>query len=470
MRTIFSRRLLLPSLALSLACSTGAGGGMDSGPDSSPDSSPDSASGESGTCVHPSPVNGAPECKEYGTGWTRAAAEADCATLRSGVAGTWDAATSCDVSSVLGTCRIEASGGLSHAIVTSGNDKTRCNLVRTACVVGSGGVFEPGALCQGLGAPDATWGSVPFVPPYRMCVDSKPGEEPGQTDGLVCTWTLISGCTEAGRRFDDYGYCPDVITQRPYGPSSATPTAANDSRLSDAPYMAEVAWAASQVDACGCACCHTKRLTPTGPANWHTDAPGIWTDGIRTSGLALMLGLADSRALGAFPPGRNNGFDRTQLGLPTSDVARMRRFLQAEWDRRGLTEAEGKAVPPFGGPLVEQLSFVPDDCSGGEGVAADGSVYWGGIDARYLYILEAGSKGPVVPPNLDLPDGTIWRIEVPNVSPPFQDARYGQVTGDQIQAFPISGAPTALVSGTKYYLYALIDLGFPAMRCLFTAP
>jgi len=183
-----------------------------------------------------------------------------------------------------------------------------------------------------------------------------------------------------------------------------------------------------------------------------------------------MVGLADSRALGAFPPSDNNGFDRTQLGLPTSDVPRMRAFLQAEWQRRGLTEEYGRSVPPFGGPLVEQFTFVPEACTGGEGVDASGDVYWGGFEARYLYVLEAASKGPVVPPNLDVPAGTLWLLTVPNVMPAFTEARYGEVLGDQVQAVPAEGAPPALVSGRQYYLVALLDIGLPATRCLFTAP
>ncbi len=482
-RTIAWTRALAP-LALLVAC-TGATGGADPGvapdvvaTDPGQDATPDTASdlpsdtvpGAPGTCAYADPVTQADACKAYGTGWAPATARADCEAALPGPAGTWSATQACPASDVLGTCSLTDGQGRACTVVLSGADAFRCNLVRTACLVGAAGTFEPGPVCQGLGDPTAAWGAVPFVQPYRMCIDAKAGEPAGLTDGHVCTWTLISACTEPGRRFDDQAYCPDVITQRPYAPATATPTAANDPRLSDAAYMAEVAWAGSQVEACGCACCHTKRLAPNGPANWHIDATGIWTDGIRDSGLALMLNKADSRALGAFPSEQNNGFDRTQLGLPTSDVPRMKKFLQAEWDRRGLTDAYGVSVPAFGGPLVEQLSFTPDACTGGEGVAADGSIYWGGGDARYLYILSAGSKGPVVPPNLDRPEGTLWRIDAPNVSEPFQSAVYGVVSGDQRQVIPASGAPPALVSGTQYYIYALVDVGLPSARCLFTAP
>lgn len=36
----------------------------------------------------------------------------------------------------------------------------------------------------------------------------------------------------------------------------------------------------------------------------------VWLDSISDPGLAMMAGLADSTALGAFPPEENNGFDR----------------------------------------------------------------------------------------------------------------------------------------------------------------
>lgn len=442
---------------------------FDAGRDAPDDVPADVAPGGPGSCRYAGPVTGVDECKEYGDGWEIEAAQTDCAAVVPGVAGTWTAGA-CPEEGVLGTCDQASEGGPSHRLVVLGGDVGRCNLARAVCLLSVGGTFAPGPACQAIGSPTASWGSVPFVPPYRVCMPARDGEAAGQSDGRVCTWTLISGCTEDGRRFEDYGYCPDVMTNRPYSSEDAPATDPGDPRLQDAAYMAEVAWAARQVEACGCVCCHKKSLAPRGPAGWYIDAPGVWLDGLADSGLALFVGLADSRALGAFDPADNNGFNRTDVGIPTTDVARMKTLLEGEMARRGLTEEEARAVPPFGGPLVDQFNYVPEPCGFGEGVAADGTVDWGGFDARYLYVLEADAPAPVVPPNLDLPAGTIWRVEVPNVSPPFTTAVYGQVSGNQRQAYPEAGAPAPLESGETYYLYVLIDIGLPATRCLFVAP
>jgi hypothetical protein len=422
-----------------------------------------------GVCRYQGPATGADECKEYGDGWEPEAARDDCAAVLPGISGVWSAGP-CPDENVLGTCDLAAEGGPSHRLVISGEDLARCNLTRAFCLVALGGTFQPGTPCQAIGSPTAAWGSVPFVPAYRMCVPPPDGEASGQTEGHVCTWTLISGCTEDGLRFEDYGYCPDVMTNRPFSSVTAPTTDLEDPRLQDAEYMAEVAWAARQVEACGCVCCHKKTLAPRGPAGWYIDAPGIWLDGLEDSGLALFVGLADSRALGAFDPADNNNFNRTDVGIPTTDVARMKALLEGEMVRRGLSEEDARAVPPFGGPLVEQFTYVPEPCVSGEGVAADGTIDWGGYDVRYLYILEGDASAPVVPPNLDLPEGTLWRIDVPNVSPPFTTAIYGQVSGDQRQVVPATGLPEPLESGKTYYIYALIDIGLPATRCLFIAP
>jgi hypothetical protein len=89
--------------------------------------------------------------------------------------------------------------------------------------------------------------------------------------------------------------------------------------------------------------------------------------------------------------------------------------------------------------------------------------------ARYLYVLAAGAKNPGVPPNLDQPEGTIWKLDVsPKASPLKSGIAYGSTPAGSAQAVPASGAPAALVSGNQYYLYALADIGVPITRCLFT--
>ncbi|MCU0657948.1 MAG: proteinase inhibitor, partial [Polyangiaceae bacterium] len=192
---------------------------------------------------------------------------------------------------------------------------------------------------------------------------------------------------------------------------------------------------------------------------------------ISDSGLAMMAGLADSVALGAFLAGENNGFDRTTLGVPTTDIPRMKALLLAEWERRGFAPEDGAKYPAFGGPLVDQLKFKPEPCKEGEGVDGAGKIRWNGGEARYLYVLPEGAASPGVPPNLDEPAGTLWLIDVPTKEAPFASGlTYGAVSGAQRQRLPAAGPAPALVPGARYHLHVLRDIGFPITRCLFTAP
>lgn len=311
-----------------------------------------------------------------------------------------------------------------------------------------------------------------FRQPLLVCVDPLPGEPPGAFDGKVCTWSLISACTEEGRRFIDYSSCEEVVTQRPYAPfPAADPSTDNDPRLADETWVAEQAWVASQVESCACVCCHSTVAAPQGPSGWYIEAGPLWVDTIPDDGLAMLAGLVPSDAFGAFHPDENNGFDRRSTGLPTTDVDRMSRFFLEEYLRRGGTPERATRIPPFGGPLAAQRTFVPEPCTGNRGFAADGSLQLGGR-ARYVYLLEEGSENPGVPPNLDLPDGTLWRLDVPRGGRPLTGPLvYGEVPEGMVQRWPAGGeAPPPLVSGTTYYLYAWIDIGLPLARCLTTAP
>ena len=72
---------------------------------------------------------------------------------------------------------------------------------------------------------------------------------------------------------------------------------------------------------------------------------------------------------------------------------------------------------------------------------------------------------------MDLPDGTLWRIDVPfDVSPFGPDIEFGEVPEDALQRVPKGGAPDALISGETYYLYVLKDVALPIARCIFEAP
>ena len=88
-------------------------------------------------------------------------------------------------------------------------------------------------------------------------------------------------------------------------------------------------------------------------------------------------------------------------------------------------------------------------------------------------MIKKTAQNPTVPPNLDLPQGTLWRIDVPSDGTPVAsgNVRYGQTPAGLTQRQPAAGAPPpALTSGQRYYLYVAADVIQPITRCLFTAP
>ena len=244
---------------------------------------------------------------------------------------------------------------------------------------------------------------------------------------------------------------------------------ADDARMDDPEYVEELAWVRSQIQASACTCCHSNDA-PLGASNWDIDAGGNWTRTFLDSGLAFGAGWIDSTSFGMFPPEDNNGFDRS-IGVPSTDPARMQAFFLNELEHRGLTEEDFVNAPPFGGPLYTQLVHEPGPCENGEGVLPDGTIRWTGGDARYVYVLETGSGNPTVPPNLDRPDGTLWRIDVPSDGTPMasETVRYGEVPSGTLQRLPADDAPPpALEAGREYYLYVTKDVIQPVTRCLFT--
>ena len=431
------------------------------------------------TCVYVNPFSKGNECKKYtGSGWSVATATTDCGNVVAGVAGSFAEGNDCGFAELLGSCSVTKDGGLDYVLESEGGDASKCDGAKLGCEVFAKGKFTVGATCDGTttssssGSSSGGYGSVPFVQPYQTCKDPLPGEPAGQSaGGKVCTWTLISGCTEAGRHYEDYASCSDVLTQRPYyATMPAGETMAGDARLNDTAYMTEIAWAKEQVAASACVCCHSKQA-PSGASQWSIDATGIWLDQVADTGIAMMAGLAPSDALGAFPAGENTGFDRTTLGIPTTDILRMQTLMVGEWMRRGYTIDDAKKVPAFGGPLVDQQTFVPSACKAGEGIDAAGNITWSGGEARYLYVLTPGSKNPGVPPNMDEPTGTQWLTDVPSKAAAFMSGvKYGDVSGGRTQRIPASGAPAALVSGQTYYVYVLRDIGFPITRCTTVMP
>lgn len=420
------------------------------------------------------------ECKQYiGAGWTASSAQADCEAgqySQQAQPGVFSEGT-CSLESLLGTCRVESDPQSAFSLALGGNNPDFCSTTARACVNFIGGSFETAEVCAGQYVDTPPVGSEPLVFqwPTQSCVPPLDGEEPGQGEnGEVCTWNLISGCTEEGREFFEYGSCETVWTNRPYYPVPGRAVSGDDDpRLQDANFLAESAWVKSQVEACACVCCHTER-SPEGPSKWSVDAGPLWTDTMSDTAISLFAGYVDSSALGAFKPEDNNGFDRLNSALPTTDVNRMTAFFQREFERRNIDVEFAESIRPIGGPLVEQQNFVPEFCPDGSGIDLDGRLTWtDDRTARYVYVLDWNAQNPGIPPNFDLPEGTKWRIDVDHNDEPLQSGAitYGIVPGGARQYFPRNRqVPETLVPGQNYYLYVLNDIAVVVERCLFVAP
>jgi len=429
------------------------------------DAEPDDVAGR---CEYTNPFSQGPECREYsGAGWTASELQDDCAAQM----GTATVGQACGADGTLGRCILDADTDREVQVVSYGNDEGSCAITQTGCETFAGGVFEPEGVCAGEEPVDTGGGGPgsPFMQPTLECRDPVDGEPPGQgPDGQVCTWQLISGATEEGRHYEDYADCNAVYTQRPYYPAPANDLT-DDARMEDPAYTAELDWVREQIEATACTCCHSD-VAPNGASNWTIDTPGNWVGTFDDTGLAFSVGWIDSTSFGAFPPEDNNGFDRS-YGIPSTDPERMRDFFLAELDHRGLTEDDFVDEPAFGGPLYGQLVYEPSACENGERVDRDGTVHWDGGGARYIYVLESDAANPTVPPNLDLPDGTLWRVDVPWDEDTVMfsgEVRYADVPAFAGQRFPAGGDPQALVEGQQYYLYVTADVGIPLTRCLFT--
>lgn len=420
-----------------------------------------------GSCDYTSPFTQSPECRQYvGAAWTEVDVTAACDELSGELA----LGGACSTDDVLGVCVLDGGTDRELHVVAYGTDASVCETQELGCETFGGGEWQPAEACGG-GEPGGGGGFPVFQPPVLVCRDPLPGEPPGQAEGgQVCTWQMISGCTEEGRHFEDYASCDVVYTQRPYYYAMPNERPAEpDPRMDDPDYVAELDWVRSQIEASACICCHSDAIAPNGPSNWYVDADGNWMETFYDTGLALGAGWIDSTAFGAYPPEENNGFDRS-IGVPSTDPSRMQAFFVAELEHRGLAPEDFLDAPPFGGPLHQQLVYEPGACENGERVDRDGTIHWTGGDARYVYVLDAGSGNPTVPPNLDLPEGTRWRIDVPPDGTPVAsgEVRYGEVPDGVSQRFPEEGGPSPLQAGEQYYLYVTRDVVQPITRCLFT--
>jgi hypothetical protein len=94
---------------------------------------------------------------------------------------------------------------------------------------------------------------------------------------------------------------------------------------------------------------------------------------------------------------------------------------------------------------------------------------WRGGPARYVYVTEPDAENPGVPPNLDLPRGTRWRLDVLASQPALASGvAFGTTPAGSVQAYPERTVAEDLVAGARYRLYVLRDVGLPLANCTFT--
>ena len=421
------------------------------------------------SCSYTSLFTGASECRDYlGAGWSSQEVSANCDSAQ----GELSPGEVCASEDVLGRCTLDGGTDFELDTLIYGTDASSCALQATGCENFGGGEWKPEPICEGTGGEGGGGDESVFIQPTLECTPPLEGEPEGQgPEGEVCTWQAIAGSTEEGRHFEDYASCDVVRSQRPYyGAPPAAPTGDEDPRLEDAAYVAELDWVRSQVESSACICCHSEG-SAGGPSNWYVEAEGNWMDSFYDSGLALGANWINSVSFGAYEPADNNGFNRIDSGIPSTDPDRMVAFFVAELEHRGRSPEDFGDSAPFGGPLYDQLVYEPEACENGEGIGVDGTIAWTGGPARYVYVLEADATSPTVPPNLDLPEGTLWRIDVPwDGGEPISSGEvdYGAPPTGMSQRFPALGGPQGLVPGNDYYLYVSRDVGVPITRCVFT--
>ncbi|MCX6130389.1 MAG: proteinase inhibitor, partial [Proteobacteria bacterium] len=198
-------------------------------------------------------------------------------------------------------------------------------------------------------------------------------------------------------------------------------------------------------------------------------APYVWTRQLSNRGVALLAGQLDATVLGAYEPKDNFGFDRSHTGAPTVDPTRMKAFFMKELQDRKVTDTEIKAMSPLGGGFVAGLRKKAGACDAGVGIDRQGLITWKGGAARYVYLLDATAETPIVPPNLDTPVGTLWRINVAADAQPISSGlAYGSVPAGASQKIPATGSAPQLLDGTSYRLHVLSDVGFVLANCYFT--
>lgn len=430
-----------------------------------------------GTCSYTNKFSNLPECKEYVGEWSESDATGDCTSNGS----TFAAGNRCNIDddSKYGDCIFIVDEGKSKyaRVELPGTTASKCGSMQRGCELFGGGSFVPTAICGGFVSDGGGGGLPTFHWPEQTCREPKAGEGPGASDGgQVCTWSMISGATEEGRDFRDYGDCDAVRTQRPYyGAPTNTGADQADPRMDDSTYVTEQQWVKSQITSAACVCCHST-AAPQGTSNWFVESGPNFLNSFYDRGLAMGAGWIDTVGFGAYPPEQNNGFGRATPAnpnhsiFPTTDDARMRAFFEGELAHRGRTRADFADQTMGAGPLDAQRAYQPTACEAGQGIDADGTVRWVGGNARYLYVMHEGTQSPGVPPNLDTPEGTMWRVDLPFTAQTLIEpgtVMYGETPAG---ALPRVAPTEGLISGQRYYLYVLQDIAIPITRCLFTMP
>ncbi len=339
--------------------------------------------------------------------------------------------------------------------------------------------IEPGPKARGLG-----FALDPFVLPYVTCKELPALDGSGRME-KVCANVGISGSTEEGYRYADFGVCKDIRTQRPFRSipvKNRNGRTDGEERLKDPEFAKELAWVTSQVRSSGCVCCHDSSVDKRA-SFWDINKDAVWTDQLDKYAVEIFTGRVDSTALGAYKPKENFGFDRYHTGLPTTDVARMQAFFKGLSQDLGTTDEEIKAMPPLADFLASQLTKDPEMCGKGIGVDADsGKITWKLgpvpfvarlVPARFIYILDEDAQTPLVTPNLDKPRGTLWRLDAKSFFQGFRSGtvNYGEVPRNGQQTIPDPErfpAIKPLEKGKTYRLVVQLDVAFPLTNCLFT--
>ncbi|MFT5681030.1 MAG: hypothetical protein ACI8RZ_001936 [Myxococcota bacterium] len=319
--------------------------------------------------------------------------------------------------------------------------------------------------------------ATPFLWPEQVCVDVEGLEVSEGTelseDGELCVWDNFSGNVPDGMQFTDVLTCDISFTQGP--PWFAPPSRVYESDivlLDDPEYAADLEWVSDQVGASGCACCHDSSTSSGHTSGFDVSAPGVWTDSMTNSQLSMGAGMFPEHQLfGHYDASANHGFDRTETLFASTDPERMKAFFTAELERRDgseedLEEAQGQFDALFG-RLFEDVYDCIDPYEG----IVEGAVTWNGDGVRQIYILEEGADTPGFPPNLHLPQGTVWAIFAEAESAPMASGTVvpGVVPDGAVQAWPEDGSVPAMVEGQKYRLYTSPDVMIPReANCTFT--